>query len=100
MKGGQRFTVSVSLPMVRSKAFAGMDLNHSGSPCTAGIGRGSTFSSAGGQRNVRVIGFVWSMSDVLGRRPIGHAPHYMQIRPVKEAAAGLSLSRGRGYVVV
>src|SRR5580704_7049574 len=54
MNGGHFLTVICSLCTMSLKAFAGMLLNQSGIPITAGIGRGRTASSSGGQRNVIV----------------------------------------------
>jgi hypothetical protein len=48
--------------MVGLKVFSGMVLNQSGRPETAGIGRGKTVSSPGGQRNVKIIGLDCSMA--------------------------------------
>src|SRR6516165_5246823 len=52
MKGGHFLTVICSACVISLKAAAGIDLNQSGSPDTAGIGRGRMASSSGGQRNV------------------------------------------------
>src|SRR5579863_6326972 len=54
MKGGHFLTVICSVCRTSLNAVAGIDLNQSGSPETAGIGRGSIASSSGGQRNVIV----------------------------------------------
>src|SRR5215469_15909814 len=52
MNGGHFLTVNCSACVISLKAAAGIDLNQSGSPDTAGIGRGRMVSSSGGQRNV------------------------------------------------
>jgi hypothetical protein len=44
------------------KAFCGIVLNQSGSPSTAGIGRGRIGSSSGGQRKVIVIVLISSIA--------------------------------------
>src|SRR5258708_1954788 len=54
MKGGHFLTVECSACRVVLKAFCGIVLNQSGSPSTAGNGRGRIDSSSGGQRNVIV----------------------------------------------
>src|SRR5882757_8907992 len=54
MKGGHFLTVICSVCRTSLNAFAGIDLNQSGIPNTAGIGRGRIASSSGGQRNVIV----------------------------------------------
>src|SRR5579871_2174306 len=54
MKGGHFLTVICSVCTISLNAFAGIVLNQSGIPITAGIGRGRSASSSGGQRNVMV----------------------------------------------
>src|SRR6202035_2670842 len=54
MKGGHFLTVICSVCMTSLNALAGIVLNQSGIPDTAGIGRGRIASSSGGQRNVIV----------------------------------------------
>src|SRR5258708_1703243 len=54
MKGGHFLTVICSVCTTSLYAAAGIDLNQSGIPSTAGIGRGRIASSSGGQRNVIV----------------------------------------------
>src|ERR1700730_13469883 len=54
MKGGHFLTVICSVCRTSLNAFAGIALNQSGIPSTAGIGRGRIASSSGGQRNVMV----------------------------------------------
>src|SRR5580692_5120998 len=61
MKGGHFLTVRVSSPIDWLNAFCGTDLYQSGRPCTAGIGRGSSFSSSTGHRNVSVASTAWSI---------------------------------------
>src|SRR5580704_8560656 len=61
MKGGHFLTVRVSSPIDSLNAFCGTDLYQSGRPCTAGIGRGSSFSSSTGHRNVSVASAAWSI---------------------------------------
>src|SRR5262245_38512935 len=58
MKGGHFLTVICSVPSTALKAFCGIVLNHSGSPSTAGIGRGRIGSSSGGHRKVIVMGLM------------------------------------------
>src|SRR5579872_3704386 len=67
MNGGHFFTVMVSPPTVGLNAFCGSALNHSGSPCTAGVGRGMTFSSPRGQRKVKVISVTASITASLAK---------------------------------
>src|SRR5271154_1302973 len=62
MKHGHFLIVPVSMPTLGLKAFWGIVLNQSGRTSTAGNGRGRMPSSAGKQRNVSVIRFVWSIA--------------------------------------
>ncbi len=67
MKGGHFLTVICSACTMSLKAFAGMLLNQSGMPITAGIGRGRIASSSGGQRNV-IVGdsASFAVAEVIG----------------------------------
>jgi len=62
MKGGHFLTVICSVPSTVLKAFWGIVLNQSGSPSTAGIGRGRIGSSSGGQRKVIVVALISSIA--------------------------------------
>src|SRR6476646_8104017 len=55
MNGGHFLTVELSSPVVELKDFSGRDLNQSGMPSTAGVGRGRIFSSSGEHRNFSVV---------------------------------------------
>src|SRR6266571_7677117 len=65
MNGGHRLTVWLGSPSDGLKAFCGIALNQSGRPSTAGIGRGSTDSSSGGQLKMMVLLSAWSTIAVL-----------------------------------
>src|ERR1700720_1449103 len=102
MNGGHFLTVICSVCRTVLKAFCGIVLNQSGSPSTAGIGRGRIGSNSGGQRNVTVMGLmlVWSIigfragpgrghcgylhfkSIISGSRRTGAAPSFLGRRHV------------------
>src|SRR5215813_1670772 len=61
MTGGHFLMVSNSSPAVGLNALPGIALNHSGSPRTAGTGRGRMASSSGGQRKTILSAFARSV---------------------------------------
>src|SRR5690348_16391809 len=89
MNGGHFLTVRVSPPTVGLNAFCGSALNQSGSPCTAGTGRGMTFSSPRGQRNVKVISVVaasiWAFIGEFPRRLAQRLDELTALSPVPSA---------------
>ena len=69
INGGHFFTVNCSVCRSGLKLRWGSALNQSGSPCTAGIGRGKTEASSGGQRNVILASCAPMTNFVLSFRP-------------------------------
>src|SRR6185312_5205806 len=65
MKGGQRLTVSSSVPLSAASACCGMPRNQSGTPVAAGTGGGKSPASSRGQRNFSVRGASDSTIDTM-----------------------------------
>src|SRR5215831_15783700 len=107
MNGGHLLTVWLSFWSTVLKDFCGIALNHSGTPCTAGVGGGRTAASSPTQRNIKFAGFSWISTAVL-RRPRSFAPRtYCGPLAINRAAClivltsafnGLGLSRGVKHI--
>src|SRR5258707_15828648 len=100
MKGGHFFTVICSSCSRLLNATCGIALNQSGSPKSAGVGRGRSPANSGGQRNL----IVWVARSMGG--PMLWSPLVMQLVDCSEQPADhnhgarLSGTRARAVLVM